>query len=209
MHVICQNSHCAQHASICFLLGRGGECCAPRLIGTVCRFSLLFLRACRIQLKSWIHKTDTSRGKYRIDWTTEGSGEGLLHYALPHQQVVGVDLKNQVFGQDCFVFTTRRRWAISDESSHDFPGNVSRMLLHFGFVQIRIGSGQSRAGKTHKNVSPQKIISSAERTGISLASPTKGDMELLTGTQWVFTENDLPVFDWAPSKSEITDDQQV
>lgn len=49
----------------------------------------------------------------------------------------------------------------------------------------------------------------ATRTGIYLASPTKGDMELITGTTWHFAYNDLPDFEWVPSMSGITDPLQL
>lgn len=50
---------------------------------------------------------------------------------------------------------------------------------------------------------------SATRTGIYLASPTKGDMELFTGTRWIVSHNDLPDFEWIPSMSGITDPLQL
>lgn len=34
-----------------------------------------------------MHNTLTNRGRYKIKWATSGDGSGLLHYALPHQQV--------------------------------------------------------------------------------------------------------------------------
>lgn len=34
-----------------------------------------------------MHKTLTNRGRYTITWNTAGDESGLLHYALPHQQV--------------------------------------------------------------------------------------------------------------------------
>ncbi|CAM9159945.1 unnamed protein product [Ectocarpus fasciculatus] len=90
----------------------------------------------KARLTTWMHKTNTNRGRYRIDWTTAGDGSGLLHYALPHHQ-----------------------------------------------------------SKVRANT--------AGRTGIYLASPTKGDMELFTGTYWVVAENGLPEFEWIPSMSGI------
>ncbi|CAN0065398.1 unnamed protein product, partial [Ectocarpus sp. 6 AP-2014] len=96
----------------------------------------------KAELTTWMHKTNTDRGRYRIDWTTAGDGSGLLHYGLPHHQ--------------------------------------------------------------------SKVRSStAERTGIYLASPTKGDMELFTGTAWIVAENELPEFEWIPSMSGITDSTQM
>lgn len=37
--------------------------------------------------QAWMHKTSTKKGRYTITWTTGGDESGLLHYALPHQQV--------------------------------------------------------------------------------------------------------------------------
>ncbi|CAM9212408.1 unnamed protein product, partial [Ectocarpus sp. 12 AP-2014] len=96
----------------------------------------------KAKLRTWMHKTNTDRGRYRIDWTTAGDGSGLLHYGLPHHQ-------------------------------------------------SKVGS------------------STAERTGIYLASPTKGDMELFIGTSWIVAENELPEFEWIPSMSGITDSLQM
>lgn len=51
--------------------------------------------------------------------------------------------------------------------------------------------------------------SSAGRTGIYLASPTKGNMELFTGTRWIVADNNLPDFEWVPSMSAITNSAQM
>eukprot|EP00903_Cladosiphon_okamuranus_P008293 g7980.t1 len=40
----------------------------------------------RGELRAWMHKTLTNRGRYIIDWTTGGDDSELLHYALPHHQ---------------------------------------------------------------------------------------------------------------------------
>lgn len=48
--------------------------------------------------------------------------------------------------------------------------------------------------------------STVTRTGLFLSSPTKGNMELVTGKIWEIKENDLPEFEWIPSLSEITSD---
>ncbi|CAM9110958.1 unnamed protein product [Scytosiphon promiscuus] len=58
----------------------------------------------------------------------------------------------------------------------------------------------------HQN---QVTGNSGGRTGIFLASPTKGDMELFTGTRWTVAINDLPDFEWVPSMSAITDSAQM
>eukprot|EP00752_Nemacystus_decipiens_P007462 g6667.t1 len=92
----------------------------------------------RGELRAWIHKELTNRGRYIIDWTTGGDDDcELLHYALPHQQ---------------------------------------------GMLEP----------------------STVTRTGLFLSSPTKGKMELVTGTRWQIKENDLPEFEWVPDLSEIT-----
>lgn len=46
--------------------------------------------------------------------------------------------------------------------------------------------------------------STVTRTGLYVSSPTKGNMELVTGKIWEINENDLPDFEWVPSKSRIT-----
>ena len=51
--------------------------------------------------------------------------------------------------------------------------------------------------------SDQEPLSGEAVTGMFLGSPTKGDMQLLTGSNWTFVE-DLPTFDWASPISEIT-----
>lgn len=48
--------------------------------------------------------------------------------------------------------------------------------------------------------------STVTRTGLFLSSPTKGNMELVTGTVWQIKENDLPEFEWVPDVSGITSD---
>lgn len=48
----------------------------------------VYLRAHAVPAhQAWIHTTQLNRGRYRINWTTGGDESGLLHYALPHQQV--------------------------------------------------------------------------------------------------------------------------
>ena len=50
--------------------------------------------------------------------------------------------------------------------------------------------------------------STVARTGLFLSSPTKGNMELVTGKIWEIKENDLPEFEWVPSVSDITSDAE-
>lgn len=53
------------------------------------------------------------------------------------------------------------------------------------------------------------LLDASNRTGLYLSSPTKGDMELVTGSTWRFFEFDLPVFNWVPSMSTITSDSEM
>lgn len=57
----------------------------------------------------------------------------------------------------------------------------------------------------------QELVQSSTvtRTGIYLASPTKGEMELVVGRQWHLFENDLPEFEWVPSMDGITNPLQL
>lgn len=48
--------------------------------------------------------------------------------------------------------------------------------------------------------------STVVRTGLFLSSPTKGDMELVTGKVWEISENELPEFEWISDMSGITSD---
>lgn len=42
-----------------------------------------------------------------------------------------------------------------------------------------------------------------------MGSPTKGDMELVTGTSWTFRDRSMPDFDWVPAVSAITNDLEM
>ena len=55
----------------------------------------------------------------------------------------------------------------------------------------------------------QALLDSSNRTGLYMSSPTKGDMELVTGSTWRFFEFDLPTFDWVPDMSAITSDAEM
>lgn len=55
----------------------------------------------------------------------------------------------------------------------------------------------------------QMLLDSSNRTGLYMSSPTKGKMELVTGSTWRFFEYDLPVFDWVPDMSAITNDTEM
>lgn len=80
---------------------RNGACCTsaaahvrPRLALTqrampasVPDVSLSVLTDNPTPKQAWTHKTLTNRGRYTITWSTGGDESGLLHYALPHQQV--------------------------------------------------------------------------------------------------------------------------
>lgn len=55
----------------------------------------------------------------------------------------------------------------------------------------------------------QALLADSSRSGLYLSSPTKGDMELTTGTTWTLTERDLPDFDWLPSMDAITSDTEM
>ena len=46
------------------------------------------------------------------------------------------------------------------------------------------------------------------RTGIFLASPTKGEMELITGKTWVMAEEGLPELSWVPDIGDMGDEQR-
>lgn len=50
--------------------------------------------------------------------------------------------------------------------------------------------------------------SAVTRTGLFLSSPTKGNMELVTGKVWEVNENDLPEFEWVPRVSGLDSDVQ-
>lgn len=39
-----------------------------------------------------------------------------------------------------------------------------------------------------------------------MSSPTKGDMQMINGTEWVLHEDNLPDFEWVPKASLITSD---
>jgi len=47
------------------------------------------------------------------------------------------------------------------------------------------------------------------KTGIFLSSPTKGDMQLMIGSNWMLVEGDLPEFHWVPPASDITSDLEM
>lgn len=55
----------------------------------------------------------------------------------------------------------------------------------------------------------QMLLDSSNRTGLYMSSPTKGDMELVTGSIWLFFEFDLPAFDWVPDMSAITSETEM
>ncbi|CAN0416063.1 unnamed protein product, partial [Ascophyllum nodosum] len=66
-------------------------------------------------------------------------------------------------------------------------GGYSEDLLHYALPHHQV----------------HELLSSDAMTGIFLGSPTKGDMQLLRGSNWTLVE-DLPAFDWVPPVSEIT-----
>lgn len=55
---------------------------------------------------------------------------------------------------------------------------------------------------------PQDLLSDDIKTGLFMSSPTKGDMQLIRGREWVLHEDNLPEFEWAPSASAITSDAE-
>ncbi|CAN0135107.1 unnamed protein product, partial [Hapterophycus canaliculatus] len=59
-------------------------------------------------------------------------------------------------------------------------GNASVELLHYALPHH------------------QDLLSDDVKTGLFLSSPTKGNMQLVTGSEWTLHEDDLPDFVWAP-----------
>lgn len=55
----------------------------------------------------------------------------------------------------------------------------------------------------------QDLLSDDVKTGLFMSSPTKGDMQLVNGTEWVFEETELPDFEWVPAASLITSDTEM
>lgn len=41
-----------------------------------------------------------------------------------------------------------------------------------------------------------------------MSSATKGDMQMVTGAEWILHENNLPDFEWVPSASSITSETE-
>ncbi|CAM9504804.1 unnamed protein product, partial [Ectocarpus fasciculatus] len=70
-------------------------------------------------------------------------------------------------------------------------GNASVELLHYALPHH------------------QDLLTDDVKTGLFMSSPTKGDMQLILGSEWVFHENDLPDFEWAPPASSITSDAEL
>ncbi|CBN76107.1 Endo-1,3-beta-glucanase, family GH81 [Ectocarpus siliculosus] len=79
--------------------------------------------------------------------------------------------------------TNRGRYKISWTTGGDDSG-----LLHFALPH-------------HQGMLETSKVA---RTGLYVSSPTKGNMELVIGKIWEVNENDLPDFEWVPSKSRIT-----
>lgn len=54
----------------------------------------------------------------------------------------------------------------------------------------------------------QDKLEDSMRTGILLASPTKGEMELIVGETWAMAEEGLPELSWVPDIDSMDDDQR-
>ncbi|CAN0304217.1 unnamed protein product [Ascophyllum nodosum] len=66
------------------------------------------------------------------------------------------------------------------------------------------GSGLLHYALPHQ----QDLLDSSQKTGVYLSSPTKGEMELVTGRVWTMTERSLPDIEWVPTMSYITNNVQ-
>lgn len=55
----------------------------------------------------------------------------------------------------------------------------------------------------------QERLDPSTRTGVFLASPTKGKMELIVGNEWVMAEEDLPELSWIPGTAYMGEEQRL
>lgn len=54
----------------------------------------------------------------------------------------------------------------------------------------------------------QERLEASVRTGVFLASPTKGQMELIVGRKWVMVEESLPELSWVPDIDDMGVEQR-
>ncbi|CAM9216242.1 unnamed protein product [Ascophyllum nodosum] len=83
--------------------------------------------------------------------------------------------------------------------------NTSRGRYKFIWSTTGSGSSLLHYALPHH----QALLKSSQRTGLYMRSPTKGDMELVTGTSWTMTENSLPEFGWVSPASTITESLEM
>eukprot|EP00752_Nemacystus_decipiens_P012462 g11038.t2 len=93
----------------------------------------------------------------------------------------------------------RGRYRIDWTTAGDGAGLLHYALPHHQLTLIETALAEQNLVRANN----------AARTGIYLASPTKGDMELFVGTRWIVAHNDLPDFEWVPGMSGITDPLQL
>eukprot|EP00903_Cladosiphon_okamuranus_P021661 g19915.t1 len=70
-------------------------------------------------------------------------------------------------------------------------GNGSVDLLHYALPH-------------HQGLLPEDV-----KTGFFMSSATKGNMQMVTGSEWILHEDNLPDFEWVPSASSITSETEM